>query len=178
MKRTRDEIERFWSNVDMRSVASCWHWKLSLDGRGYGQFRLNGGSSRAHRQAFFYHHGILPDGLDICHECDNKKCCNPVHLYPGTRKQNTQDASAPGLLGFGNRNGSRTHPERLWRGEKAVGAKLTAAAVADIRSRPISEVRDLAIKYGVTPWAVYSARRGRTWAHVPKDGPDAEWQRR
>jgi len=29
---------------------------------------------------------------DGCHRCDNPPCCNPAHLYVGTRKQNIADA--------------------------------------------------------------------------------------
>lgn len=34
-----------------------------------------------------------PRGVeDGCHTCDNPPCCNPAHLYVGTRKQNVADA--------------------------------------------------------------------------------------
>ncbi len=38
------------------------------------------------------HVGPIPDGLDIDHLCLNTVCCNPTHLEPVTRDENSRRA--------------------------------------------------------------------------------------
>ena len=33
----------------------------------------------------------LPHRLQVRHSCDNRRCCNPAHLEPGTQQQNSDD---------------------------------------------------------------------------------------
>lgn len=94
-----DEEARFWSKVDKRGPDECWPWlESSRDDSGYGIFYTSDGlRTRAHRWLLGHLRGKpltreevgLEDG---CHHCDNPPCCNPKHLYVGTRKQNVGDA--------------------------------------------------------------------------------------
>jgi len=89
---TNDDIERFWKKVDKRSPDECWEWKGWRTGRnGYGQFIIQGHRFRAHRVAWELSTGISPNGLLVCHHCDNKPCCNPSHLFLGTVSDNARD---------------------------------------------------------------------------------------
>jgi hypothetical protein len=47
----------------------------------------------AHRVAYELFVGPVPDGMFVCHRCDNPPCCNPAHLFIGTAKDNAVDSS-------------------------------------------------------------------------------------
>ncbi len=101
-----ETIARFWSRVD-RSGGSkaCWPWRGSSGGD-YGQFLAPDGSAhKAHRLAYELTHGstIMP-GLLACHHCDNPPCCNPAHIFIGTRQDNARDMHRKGR---GYRGGNR-----------------------------------------------------------------------
>lgn len=54
---------------------------------------------RAHRIAWEMKNGIIPIGLELCHKCDNKACCNTDHMFLGTHKDNINDAIQKGRMG-------------------------------------------------------------------------------
>lgn len=89
--------ERFWSKVKMGS--SCWEWQGSLS-RGYGQLPKGAGLApfKAHRLSYELYYGPIPEGLQINHRCDNRRCVRPSHLYAGTQRQNARDTSRRGRL--------------------------------------------------------------------------------
>jgi hypothetical protein len=105
-----------------------------------GRIEPNGygkrGKQWAHRISYERKYGPIPAGLDLDHLCRVPCCVNPDHLEPVTRSEN-------------NRRG--------------VGAKLTAADVATIRSADGSHAA-LARRYGVAPWTINRIRRGEKWA--------------
>lgn len=71
----------------------CWLWNLATNGAdGYGQIQVNGRKTLAHIWAHETFIGPIPDGMQVLHSCDVKRCVNPAHLSAGTGSQNTQDA--------------------------------------------------------------------------------------
>ena len=74
----------------------CLEWTGVAHKRGYGRITINSKSVQTHRLAWELANGPIPDGMFICHTCDNPPCCNPDHLWPGTNAENTADKVTKG----------------------------------------------------------------------------------
>lgn len=85
----------------------CWEWTAHIEDNGYGRFGYRGTMRWAHRVSYQIFVGCIPDGLDLDHLCRNRKCVNPDHLEPVTRKVNAER----GVAGQVNRDRmiSKTH---------------------------------------------------------------------
>lgn len=155
--------ERFWMAVDATAGPdACWPWTGSrnLNRGGYGFLTVWENNRHqvvlAHRLSWELANGRpVPDGLFILHSCDNPPCVNPAHLRAGTHLENMADAVRRG----------RTNPQR---GEASVKAKLTTAAVLDIRRRRAAgESREvLAAEYGIHREYVTSLVSRKRWKHI------------
>jgi hypothetical protein len=87
-------IARLWAKVDVtKSDQECWEWRGATRHHGYGGIKVNGRVERAHRLAWeFFNDELLGDRWAL-HSCDNPKCCNPMHIYPGDSRKNSDDYS-------------------------------------------------------------------------------------
>lgn len=96
-------LARFWLKVKKSPDENgCWLWIgarcAGPRGRkdGYGQFRVIGGTVRAHRFAYENLVGPIPREMVLLHSCDNTGCVNPRHLSVGTKLDNFNDMMTKG----------------------------------------------------------------------------------
>lgn len=141
--------ERFKKTGWTMAESGCWEWNGSKNRRGYGQ--INSGRRTAagnpapeitSRVAWAISHGPIPEGMAVCHHCDNPPCVNPDHLFLGTKADNNRDMA---------------EKRRTLNGERRPQAKLTDVEVEEIRRAydlgGISQ-RALGERYGVSASAV------------------------
>src|SRR5437667_214896 len=123
-----EAVTRFWAKVERGP--GCWLWLGGLFSNGYGSFAVTPKKTTlAHRFAYVVTNAPIPSGMVLRHSCDTKRCVRTDHLSAGTTAQNVGDRVARGRSATGDRNGSRTHPESLRRGDAHPNSKLTAPDV-------------------------------------------------
>lgn len=120
---------------------------------GYTVATIRGKRKLLHRHAYEECFGDIPEGMLICHKCDNKKCINPEHLEVGTHRKNVQDAIDRGLYSTGE-----NHPN----------SKLTENEVRSIKVMLNSGMKnaDIAKVTKTRADAIYDIKHGKRWKHV------------
>lgn len=97
-------FEHFWKKISINFNPviwflwddDCWEWVGYKDSCGYGSIRFENKQYKTHRFMYILTYGSIPDGLYVCHSCDNPKCCNPKHLWLGTQLDNVNDMYSKG----------------------------------------------------------------------------------
>lgn len=156
---TPEDETRFWSHVAIGSESECWTFVGASHPFGYGCFNLNGKTRIAHRIASQIAEGRpIPDGICVLHRCDNPPCCNPAHLFRGTRVDNNADMRA--------KNRHSNPPRNNVKGERNGHAKLSEHAVISIRERRAAgeRVGNLAAEFGVNHSLISMVVARKRWA--------------
>lgn len=142
---TQERVARFWASVD--KTGDCWLWARYRHPSGYGQFS----HMQAHRVAWELTHGPIPEGVVVCHRCDNPSCVNPDHLFLGTDAENIADRDAKGRGPRGLRNGRAVlTPDRV--------GELRAAAQGGLSAAQLGRM------FGVSPSQANRVATGKRWA--------------
>lgn len=140
----------FLSRIDKSAgQEACWPYTGAITTHGYGCTNHLGRVLGAHKVAWILTNGPVPAGLCVLHKCDNPPCCNPAHLFLGTKLENAQDKSAKG------------------RAPKTAKRKLTAEKVREIRSlRGKATSGEIAAKYGIDQSYTFAIWGGKVWRDV------------
>jgi hypothetical protein len=127
----------------------CWEWTGTLNAGGYGKWVC----STASRQAYKYYIGAIPQKMQVCHSCDNRKCVNPAHLFLGSITDNQKDKVNKNRQAKGSRIGSSTLNEEI---------------VLQMRKDRLTGMSydQLADKFSIDWYLVRAICKNRNWQHV------------
>lgn len=157
-------IKTFWETEFWSNKAGCWLWPKSVASGGYGGMAFSeGGKSNqyhftCHRLSWEIHHGAIPENQWVLHKCDERRCCNPDHLFLGSEEDNWKDMYSK---------------KRNPRGERHPNAKLNADQVAEIKWH-LAQGRtsaSLARQYGVAEGTIGNIKQGNNWPDVKAKAP-------
>lgn len=96
--------KKFLEFIYIGEDSQCWNWKYSLN-QGRGMFTVQYQKDKTFRKVYssrlswIFFRGAIPENLCVLHTCDNPKCCNPHHLYLGTKQDNARDREERGRGG-------------------------------------------------------------------------------
>lgn len=150
----QDAIDKI-NAMKVITPSGCWEVTKSL-AKGYPMIKVMGKQWRCSRFYYTYVHGPIPEGMFVCHTCDNPLCVNPEHLFLGTPRDNHQDMVSKGRL-------------KPPKGETHWSTDLTVEDVVRIREAYAQgnvTQYELADKYNVTVGAINCMVLGLTWKDV------------
>lgn len=171
-------MNKFYKNTVKNPNNGCIEWISTIGIGGYGKFYENGKTKGAHRKSWELANGKeIPDGMNICHHCDNPKCVNPEHLFLGTQADNVRDMMEKGRYRHYNsakeKNGMWKNRKCAAKGVDAPAAKLDPVKVAEIVDLLLAghSHASIAARYGVTRSAIGLINTGKNWIEVIQELP-------
>jgi len=156
MKATRDRKPKipFEKQLKRNENTGCLEWTGRTVRGGYGAITIKRKTVMAHRFWFVKCGGVIPDGMVLCHTCDNPKCVEPGHLFVASQAENMADM---------------VRKKRQARGTLNSKAKLTESDVVEIRKAyKNGEIQArLAAQYNVHQTTISLIIKGKNWKHIP-----------
>jgi hypothetical protein len=149
-------LPEFWMPIPW---SGCWQWLGNVK-HGEGRALVTRKQRKLYASRVFYEHycAPIPDGMVVCHRCDNPGCVNPAHLFLGTQADNLRDMARKG-----RRKGIRSAF-----GEASGQARLSEADVRVAREmahegRP---QQDIAERLGIAQSSVSRIVNRKNWTHI------------
>ena len=128
-------------------LSNCHIYQGSKDKDGYGKISFKGIDYRTHILSWESHNKTKRQNKKLCirHLCNEKSCCNPVHLEIGTSRENSLDSLST---------------------NKKV--KLKVEEVIEIKKLLLENksAECLSKKYKVAKISISRIKTGRTWSHI------------
>jgi hypothetical protein len=156
---------RFNAKVGKKNENGCMEWQ-GESSNGYGRFNIGKITIAAHRISYEINVGAIPEGLFVCHKCDNPSCVNTEHLFVGTHQDNMQDMINKGRAPF--KKGIPVPQLLSNKGSNHAIAILDEDKVKDIKLKLKNGIKGTVIarEYGVCDQAIYEIKNGKNWKHV------------
>lgn len=132
----------------------CFIYTGKVDKDGYPSFSYLNKFIRGNQLSWILMNGEIPNGMCVCHTCDDPRCINPAHLFLGTNKENTAD---------------RNEKNRQARGQKQAFCKLTQEKVILMREDYFQKgktLKTISTEFGVCPATAREAIQGINWKWV------------
>ena len=152
-----DVFNKNYTIEDRGYKTKCWIVKSPDKSRGgYGRIWFNNTSVSSHRFSWMIFKGEIPEGVEVCHSCDVKSCCNPDHLFLGTHLENIRDAYSKNLI-------------PALKGERNGASKLTEDDVIEIRrsrSEEKTTYKVLADRFSVDQSNIALIVKRKKWKHI------------
>lgn len=134
---------RFVTKVH-EATSGCLEWQGAKNRSGYGVINCGDRTRLAHRVAYRLYVGPVPDGMQVCHSCDNPSCVNPDHLWAGTNMDNVKDRDQKGRQPKGMNHGKVKFPTEV------------IEAVRAERATHGTTYQELSDKNGMSYWTAWS----------------------
>lgn len=129
----------------------CWLWQRAKHRQGYGNIAYRNKCELVHRISWIVFNGDIPNDSKVCHKCDVPSCCNPLHLFLGSQKDNMADAS----------NKKRLNDKKLGKRRN----KLNYEQVQEIKSfhEKGSTKKELMGKFSISQGCLWKILNGVSW---------------
>jgi hypothetical protein len=160
-RKVRNPEERFRKKCIQNQETDCIEWQGGLHSKksGYGVFHIAHQNLLAHRYAWEIAHGPIPDGMCVCHTCENKLCVNPDHMMLATAHDFIEylRENSRGVFGARSKPGNYQN------------YKLNLDLAKEIRMRRAAGegCTSLAREFHVSDVTIYQICSGRKWKNSP-----------
>lgn len=147
-------MQSFLDRVSPEPNTGCWLWSGDATLKGYGVMSMGRGEDGKRVRIYAHRSGMI-----ACHVCDTPACVNPVHIFLGTKADNSRDMTRKGRSTWGEKN-----PQAVLTEEQAIEAKRL------LKTGVVSH-QEIALMFGVCREAITAINRGLNWAYL--GGTDA-----
>lgn len=152
LQRLKNTYEKHVIKIDK----GCWDWNGGKS-KPYGSLQVGrkGETIGAHQASWMIHFSELPEGMFVCHHCDQTRCTRPDHLFLGTPTDNVHDM---------HRKGRHV----ILKGQDSFNAKLTDTDVMDIKMRIKNKetLTSIGLLYEVHVVTIHDIKYEKTWKHI------------